>query len=283
MNEQSRRVLDRVVGHGRVVERLLKTVEADRLPPSWLFVGAKNQGKKMVALGIAQALLCERSRAACGACPSCLRVVNRQSEGLILVEPEGAVIKIETARQIIASLSLSILGRGRVVIIDDAEKLGAQAGNALLKSIEEPPPRTHFILLTTSRDSVLGTIRSRSQIIRFGSLTRAEQVMIGREDLDGETRTQADEDLREVILGSPHSAIARLRERVGNRETALLYLRLWLEALRDAWVGGNEFESVSRERLSTVGECIVRAERDLQGNCDVALTLENLVYDCHLD
>ncbi len=283
MSEQSRRVLDQVVGHRRVVERLLKTVEADRLPPSWLFIGAKNQGKKMVALGVAQAFLCERSRAACGACPACLRVANRQSEGLILVEPEGAVIKIETARQIVNSLSLSALGRGRVVIIDDAEKLGAQAGNALLKSIEEPPPRTHFILLTTSRDAVLGTIRSRSQVVRFGLLTHEEHAAIGREDLDSETRGQASEDLREVLLGSPQSAISRLRERVNGREAALLYFKLWLETLRDAWAHGNNFESVSRARLSTVSELIVRAERDIQGNCDVALTLENLVYGCHVD
>lgn len=274
------RILDQVVGHAKIIERLLKTVEQGRLPPSWLFVGAKNQGKKMVALGIAQAFLCERSRLACGECAPCRRVANRQSEGLIVIEPEGAVIKVETARQIVADLSLAVLGRGRVVIIDDAEKLGAQAGNALLKSVEEPPPRTHFILLTTSRDAVLGTLRSRSQVVRFGSLTDSECATLGRENADDEIRIQAREDFRTMFVGSGRPDFARLRERVASRETALLYLKLWLGMARDTWAGHDTGGELSLSRLAMIAQNIVRAERDLQGHCDVGLTFENLINEC---
>ncbi len=274
------RILDQVIGHGKIIERLLKTVDQDRLPPSWLFVGAKNQGKKMVALGIAQAILCERSRAACGECGPCRRVANRQSEGLIVIEPEGATIKVETARQIVADLSLAVLGRGRVVVIDDAEKLGAQAGNALLKSVEEPPPRTHFILLTTSRDAVLGTLRSRSQVVRFGSLTDSECATLGREDADDEVCAKAREDFRTVFVSSAHPDFAPLRERVTSRETALLYLRLWLGMARDTWAGHETTVELSFSRLAMIAQKIVRAERDLQGHCDVGLTFENLINEC---
>src|SRR6185312_6208673 len=135
-------------------------------------------------------------------------------------------IKVETARQIASDLSLAVLGRGRVVIIDDAEKLGAQAGNALLKSVEEPPPRTHFIMVTTSRDAVLGTLRSRSQIVRFGSLDASDSSKLGRENPDDEIRDQALQDFRSMLLESVRPDIAQLRERVGSRETALLYLKL---------------------------------------------------------
>ncbi len=297
------RILDQVVGHRVAIEKLLRTVEQERLPPSWLFVGPQKQGKKLVALGVAQAFLCERSRAACGNCPSCQRVARRQSEGLILLEPQGPTIKIESARQIVNDLSLTALGRGRVVLIDDAEKLTAQAANALLKSVEEPPPRTHFIFIAPSRDSVLGTLRSRSQIVRFGSLTREERSAIGGEDVDVEIRTRAVQVLVEMLGSGRVDAVAQLREQAGDRETALLYIKLWLEFIRDSWVlksaagvtkapAATQNESLNSdlleqlqvlsaypfEKLGLASRAILQAERDLQSNCDVNLTLENLVY-----
>ena len=302
------RILDQVVGHRTVIEKLLRIVEQGRLPPSWLFVGPQNQGKKLVAFGIVQAILCEQSRRACGSCPSCQRVVRRQSEGLILVEPQGPIIKIETARQIINDLSLSALGRGRVVLIDEAEKLSAQSANALLKSVEEPPLNTHFIFIARSRDSVLPTLRSRSQIVGFGSLTRDELSAVGRENTDFETRKRAVQILIEMLAtendrastssrsgGLRIDAITQWREQVSDRDMALLYIRLWLEFIRDSWMlksgMGCDSEFVEQfveqlqvlsyqpfEKLAFASRAILQAERDLQANSDVNLTFENLVY-----
>ena len=216
VDEMSMRILDQVIGHKSTINKLLHLIESGRLPSSWLFVGARAQGKKLIALGIAQAFLCEKSRLACGECPSCRRVYARQSECLILIEPEKGQIKIEIARQIVSELSLSTLGRGRFVIIDDAEKLGPQAANALLKSIEEPPPKTHFILLVPSQDSILRTLRSRSQVVRFGTLTNRELEQLGRENVDSETRAIALQLLEGALLPSRprDEVVAQLRENV---------------------------------------------------------------------
>jgi hypothetical protein len=96
------------------------------------------------------------------------------SESIMLVEPDGASIKIEQARDILQFISLRRIGRARVVIIDQAHLLNPQAANSLLKSLEEPPDGTYFFLVTSVPASILATIRSRSQQVRFGPLSADE-------------------------------------------------------------------------------------------------------------
>ncbi|MEQ1665564.1 MAG: hypothetical protein ABL927_09340, partial [Bdellovibrionales bacterium] len=158
-----------IVGHDSTIDKLKNMIRAGRMPGCMLFVGAPEQGKKMVATYLAQILLCEQktieqniseqkniaaiSTDACGVCSSCLRVAKNQSEGLMILAPEKGVIKIEAAMAVVRQLSLSAWGRARVVIIDDAHLLNPQAANALLKSIEEPPPHTYFVLISSSQES----------------------------------------------------------------------------------------------------------------------------------
>jgi DNA polymerase III subunit delta' len=170
------RLLDAVLGHDDQVSRLLKSFHQGQLPQTFLFVGPSGIGKKQVALGISQVLLCEKKEeAACGICPSCLRVVRQQHESLRIVEPEKNVIKIEQTREILNFLSFKSLSENRVVILDRAETLNPQAGNSLLKILEEPTANTYFFLMAPSAAHVLTTLRSRSQIVSFQPLT-AEQM-----------------------------------------------------------------------------------------------------------
>ena len=170
------RVIDRLVGHRERLQPLLDAVGCDRLAPTLLFAGPAGVGKKLAALALTQALVCERNKDgnACGDCGSCVRVETGQSENLMMVAPEGASIKIEQARDILQFLSLRTLGRARVVIIDQAHLMNPQSGNALLKALEEPPRGTHFILITHMPAAILATIRSRSQLARFGPLANDE-------------------------------------------------------------------------------------------------------------
>jgi DNA polymerase-3 subunit delta' len=92
----------------------------------------------------------------------------------MFVEPDGAQIKIEQARDVLQFLSLRNLGRARIILIDPAHAMGPQAANALLKALEEPPPGTYFILVTSQAAALLPTIRSRSQLVRFKPLSTAE-------------------------------------------------------------------------------------------------------------
>jgi DNA polymerase-3 subunit delta' len=168
------RLLDQVFGHKEVIAKLIGTFASDRPGQTFLFVGPHGIGKKKVALGLAQALLCETSRTACGTCPSCLRVAANAHESLKVIEPEGPQIKIDESRQVIEFLNLQSLTKRRVVVIDQAQTLNLQAANSLLKTLEEPPEETYFFLIAPSIAGVLATIRSRSRIVSFKPLASGD-------------------------------------------------------------------------------------------------------------
>lgn len=165
------RILDQVLGHEKKIQQLLKAYERQRLGSVYLFVGQSGVGKKKVALGLAQALICEKTNTACGICPSCLRVERHQSESLLLIEPQGSQIKVDQAHEILKFLSFKHIGKSSVVVVDQAHLMNQQAANILLKSLEEPAEDVYFILLTNSHSALLPTIRSRGQVVRFAPLS----------------------------------------------------------------------------------------------------------------
>jgi DNA polymerase-3 subunit delta' len=164
-------------GHQLTLKPLVQAAAEQRLAGTLLFAGPSGVGKKFSAFALAQSLVCETSletrpdHAGCGICGPCQRIEKGQSESLMVVEPAGAQIKIEQAREVLQFLNLQKLGRARVIVIDQAHLLGAQAGNALLKALEEPPEGTFFILITHLPNSILATLRSRSQLVRFKPLS----------------------------------------------------------------------------------------------------------------
>lgn len=168
------RLLDQVFGHKDLISNMLQAFSSERPGQTFLFTGPNGIGKKKIAMGFAQALLCERTLAACGHCPSCLRVVAGTHESLKILSPSSSQIKIEESRDIIEFLSLQSLTLRRVVIIDQAQLLNQQAANALLKTLEEPPAETYFFLLAPSAAGLLPTVRSRSRIVGFKPLNSEE-------------------------------------------------------------------------------------------------------------
>lgn len=185
------RILDQVLGHEHQISMLQLAVENNHLPQANLFIGPSGVGKKLIAMGLAQSLLCQSHRLACGICASCLRVEKKQHESLKIIQPEKNLIKIEQAREILDFLSLRALTQNRVVIIDHAESLNSQAANSLLKIIEEPSPGTYFFMIAPSASHVLPTVRSRTQIVSFQSLTenqiRQQFQKVGAHELNGKT------------------------------------------------------------------------------------------------
>ena len=160
------RILDQLIGHTDVVGRLMKNNE--RLAATMVFAGLPGIGKMQVALAVAQTFLCRQSEMACGECGACLRVEQRQSESLLIVEPENQQIKIAAAHDVIQFLALQ--GGPRAVIVNRAHLLNPQASNALLKTLEEPTINTQLILLTEAPHALLPTIRSRCQFFHFSQL-----------------------------------------------------------------------------------------------------------------
>ncbi|MEK2644615.1 DNA polymerase III subunit delta' [Bdellovibrio sp. BCCA] len=165
------RMLDFVLGHQDIIKKMVESFEQGKPGQTYLFVGPAGIGKKLTAMGLAQALLCPQSSRGCGKCPSCFRISQGSHEGLKVIEPSGAQIKMEQAREVIEFLSLKSLSGNRVVIIDQAQSLNPQAANSLLKTLEEPPPGTFFFLIAPSVAGIMATIRSRSRIVQFKPLS----------------------------------------------------------------------------------------------------------------
>ncbi|MBN1910594.1 MAG: DNA polymerase III subunit [Pirellulales bacterium] len=173
-------------GHDEVIGRFREAVGRGRLASSFLFVGPPGVGKHTTAVALAQALLCtthpESELAACGRCEACEQVAARSHPDLVLVsKPEDKSFlplelligdKEHRMREgLCHDIGLKPFAGGRkIAVIDDADFLNAEGANCLLKTLEEPPPRSVMILVGTSPAKQLPTIRSRCQIVRFQPL-----------------------------------------------------------------------------------------------------------------
>lgn len=158
-------VWDLVEGREELKSSLRSAVETRRLGHALLFTGEAGIGKRDLARGLAQLLVCEK-QTGCGECGPCKRLEAGQSESWHEVEAENGVIKIDQIRPLRERLALANWNGARVVLIPAAEELNPQAANALLKSLEEPPEQTYFFLLTTHLSRIISTIRSRCQLVR---------------------------------------------------------------------------------------------------------------------
>jgi len=178
-------------GHDAIVDRFRGTLRAGRLASSYLFVGPEGCGKRSFALRLAQSLLCEQAASAeggaaelspCGQCEGCQQVLaGTHPDVLSVAKPEDKKdipVKLligdpeHRGREgLCHDLSLKpFRGDRRIAILDDADFLNEEGANCLLKTLEEPPPRSVLILVGTSAEKQLPTIRSRCQIVHFRPL-----------------------------------------------------------------------------------------------------------------
>ncbi|MDO8644421.1 MAG: AAA family ATPase, partial [bacterium] len=138
------------------------------IPQSLLFYGPEGVGKKTAAKLLVQTALCEEKTGEkpCHVCSSCVRLMSNNHPNCHLLAPEGTSHKIETIRQLLHLLSFKPYEEGSLfVLIDEAEKMTEAAANALLKTLEEPPPFVIFILITGVPGMLPATILSRCQKI----------------------------------------------------------------------------------------------------------------------
>ena len=172
-----------IIGHRRVIELLARSIRRDSLPPSLIFAGPAGVGKRLTAVATAQAANCIRPTTsdadffdACGTCAACLRIARGVHADVLVVEPgDNGSTKTEQVREIIDRAAYRPFeGRRRVVIVDEADALVVPAQNALLKTLEEPPSASMFILVTSRPDSLLPTVRSRCPRLGFRALTPEE-------------------------------------------------------------------------------------------------------------
>jgi len=131
---------------------------------AWLFTGPPGSGRSVAARGFAAALLCDRQ--GCGECSSCHQAAGGTHADLLLVRPDGLSYGVRQTRDLVLRAAAApVYGRWRVVLFEDADRATEQAANALLKAIEEPSPRTVWLLCAPSAADLPTTIRSRCRLI----------------------------------------------------------------------------------------------------------------------
>jgi DNA polymerase-3 subunit delta' len=158
---------------------------------AWLFTGPPGSGRSVAARAFAAALLCPYG--GCGRCPSCHQVRARTHADLLLVRPDGLSYGVRQTRSLVRrAAGAPSGGRWQVVVFEDADRATEQAANALLKAIEEPAPRTVWLLCAPSAEELVTTIRSRCRLVTLRTPPSAAVAeVLARDGVDPEAALAA--------------------------------------------------------------------------------------------
>lgn len=243
-----------LIGHGWAVRFLEEHLEAGALHHAYLITGPDAVGKRTLALRLAQALTCQQGGVApCLQCRACQRLENGQHPDLHLVEAEsvGGTLKVDQIRQLQRQISLAPYEGGRrVVILLRLQEMSQQAGNALLKTVEEPPPQVVMVMTARSPEAVLPTLVSRCELLPLRPVPQEELVA----GLKLRVEPERAELLGALAAGRPGVALAMLDDEgaleARNLEIEQMY-RLLAAPRADRFVYANKMNpgrDLSRER-----------------------------------
>jgi len=254
---------DGFIGNRRIVDRLRSKLREERFPHALIFSGPDGVGKRTFARMLAKVLNCRETGPDdfCDSCSQRRKIEAGTHPDVLAVglEEESSEIKIAQIREVLHSLWMRpVEGTNKIYIIDPAEAMNAAAANALLKGLEEPPENSYFMLLSSNPQSLLVTVRSRSQSYTFAPLTMEEMRQFGGEELALRWSRGSIGTLRTLDLGA-------LQER---RRQALRFL--------ETAIGAKEEEF--RELIAASGN-LSRSKDEFESNTAMlASLLEDVLY-----
>lgn len=160
-----------LIGNEKVKKLLIKIIKTNQLNHSYMFIGPSGIGKTLFAKEFAKMILCQNQDEKCNNCKSCIELENNNNPDFILIEPDDGKIKIEQIRKLQKTiLEKPIISNKKVYVIKDADTMTKEAGNSLLKTLEEPPQYITIILIGTNEGMFLNTIKSRCTKILFNKI-----------------------------------------------------------------------------------------------------------------
>ena len=298
--------------------RIERSIRSARVPHALLLRGTSGHGKAMFAARLAAALLCRTSDSPCGECESCrLCAAGSHPDRIdVKVETDRREIVVDQVRDLIHSVGLTArFGRYKVVIVNPAELMNRHAANTLLKTLEEPPGATVFVLVSSNHGQLLPTIRSRCQIVDFpvaepgialewlhgrvpephAALALAHGAPVRAVEMSNggliEIRSELGRDLDELLAGGDPMTVAA-RWKVFGRATVTQWLTdILAERLRRSVLGdtdsarrGNATAMHFSRLLSMLDRCLeVRSGVLTRSNSNEQLALERLALGIALE
>jgi len=263
------RVFSQLIGQEAVVDQLRRAVRAasDRsgaagaqgMTHAWLFTGPPGSGRSVAARGFASALLCPRQ--GCGECPSCRQVAVGSHADLLLVRPDGLSYGVRQTRDLVLKAATApVNGRWRVILFEDADRATEQAANALLKAIEEPAPRTVWLLCAPYADDLPTTIRSRCRLVTLRTPpTEAVAAVLRAEGVGAEQALDA--------ARAAHGHIGRARRLATDPEAArrradVLTVPLRVGKLGDALAAADQLVKAAKADADAAAAELDEPERE---------------------
>ena len=292
--------------------RIERSIRAGQVPHALLLRGTRGNGKALFAARLAAALLCRSSNPPCADCDSCRLCAagSHPDWTRVAIEPDRREIVVAQIRGLIHSVGLTArFGRYKVVVVDPAEQMNRQAANTLLKTLEEPPGATVFLLVSSNHALLLATIRSRCQSIDFpvadpgialewlrdrvedpaSALAMAHGAPVRAAELSSggliEMRAGLVRDLDELLAGGDPLAVAARWKEIGRETVSLWLADILSERLRAGVLGAPDADwqgATPRHfsRLLTMLDRCLEVRRGVlaRSNSNEQLALERLAF-----
>jgi DNA polymerase III subunit delta' len=249
-----------LVGQQHAIATLQRAVAGHGMTHAWLFTGPPGSGRSNAAIAFAAALQCERG--GCGECHACQTVLAGSHSDVSITRTETAVIKVDGIRELVLRSALApAQQRWQIMIVEDADRLNESSGNALLKAVEEPSPRTLWLLCAPTVEDVLPTIRSRCRNIVLSTPSAAEvsAFLVSRHGIDPALAAYA------ARASQGHIGRARalaVDEGTRNRRREVVAIPAGLTSLGACMNAAANLVDIAKLETEAVGEQVSSRERE---------------------